>query len=100
LLSLALWNERRGAFLPQMKGPTENKMAVKVDAPRQTVSLISIDKVKGTACMAQTDRKTGSVQRVVIDKMNGKGRVRGYFIRRVPRHGRGLLSFAVGQPDL
>ena len=47
-------------------------MAVKVDARRETVSLIGSDKVEGTAVYGADDRKIGSVQRVMIDKISGK----------------------------
>jgi len=47
-------------------------VAVKVDARRETVSLIGSDKVEGTAVYGADDRKIGSVQRVMIDKISGK----------------------------
>jgi hypothetical protein len=47
-------------------------MAVTVDARRETVSLIGSDKVEGTAVYGADDRKIGSVQRVMIDKISGK----------------------------
>src|SRR5438046_56325 len=47
-------------------------MATKVDAKRETASLISSDKVEGTAVYGHDDRKIGTVQRVMIDKISGK----------------------------
>ncbi len=47
-------------------------MATTVDSRRETVSLIGSDKVEGTAVYGADDRKIGSVQRVMIDKMSGK----------------------------
>jgi len=43
-----------------------------VDNRRETVSLIGSDKVEGTAVYGADDRKIGSVQRVMIDKVSGK----------------------------
>jgi hypothetical protein len=48
------------------------RMATTVDTRRETVSLIGSDKVEGTAVYGADDRKIGSVQRVMIDKMSGK----------------------------
>ena len=47
-------------------------MATTVDSKRETVSLIGSDKVEGTAVYGTDDRKIGSVQRVMIDKISGK----------------------------
>ncbi|MFZ2080171.1 MAG: PRC-barrel domain-containing protein [Xanthobacteraceae bacterium] len=47
-------------------------MATVVDTSRETVSLIGSDKVDGTAVYGADDRKIGSVQRVMIDKISGK----------------------------
>ncbi len=47
-------------------------MATTVDARRETVSLIGSDKVDGTAVYGADDKKIGSVQRVMIDKVSGK----------------------------
>ena len=47
-------------------------MATAVDSRRETVSLIGSDKVDGTAVYGPDDRKIGSVQRVMIDKISGK----------------------------
>ena len=47
-------------------------MATTVDARRETASLIGSDKVEGTAVYGADDRKIGSVQRVMIDKISGK----------------------------
>jgi hypothetical protein len=47
-------------------------MATTVDTSRETVSLIGSDKVEGTAVYGADDRKIGSVQRVMIDKISGK----------------------------
>jgi PRC-barrel domain len=43
-----------------------------VDARRETASLIGSDKVEGTAVYGPDDRKIGTVQRVMIDKISGK----------------------------
>jgi hypothetical protein len=50
----------------------EKKMATRVDARRETASLIGSDKVEGTAVYGPDDRKIGTVQRVMIDKTSGK----------------------------
>jgi hypothetical protein len=47
-------------------------MATTVDSRRETVSLIGSDKVEGTAVYGADDRKIGSVQRVMLDKVSGK----------------------------
>jgi PRC-barrel domain protein len=47
-------------------------MATKVDARRETASLIGSDKVEGTAVYGPDDRKIGTVQRVMLDKVSGK----------------------------
>ena len=47
-------------------------MATTVDSSDETGSLIGSDKVQGTAVYGGDDRKIGSVQRVMIDKMSGK----------------------------
>ena len=47
-------------------------MATTVDDRRETVSLIGSDKVEGTAVYGEDDRKIGTVQRVMIDKISGK----------------------------
>lgn len=47
-------------------------MATTVNSRRETVSLIGSDKVDGTAVYGADDRKIGSVQRVMIDKISGK----------------------------
>ena len=47
-------------------------MVATVDNRRETVSLIGSDKVDGTAVYGVDDRKIGSVQRVMIDKISGK----------------------------
>ena len=47
-------------------------MATTVDDRQKTVSLIGSDKVEGTAVYGADDNKIGSVQRVMIDKINGK----------------------------
>ena len=48
-------------------------MATTVDATRrETVSLIGSDKVDGTAVYGADERKIGSVQRIMIDKISGK----------------------------
>src|SRR4051794_18525258 len=50
----------------------DTPMATTVDSRRETVSLIGSDKVDGTAVYGADDRKIGSVQRVMIDKISGK----------------------------
>jgi hypothetical protein len=47
-------------------------MATKVDARRETASLIGSDKVEGTAVYGPDQRKIGTVQRVMLDKVSGK----------------------------
>jgi hypothetical protein len=47
-------------------------MVTKVDARRETASLIGSDKVEGTAVYGPDERKIGTVQRVMIDKVSGK----------------------------
>ena len=47
-------------------------MATTVDSRRETASLIGSDKVDGTPVYGADDRKFGSVQRVMIDKISGK----------------------------
>jgi hypothetical protein len=55
-----------------LRRQTEDTMATTVDSRRETVSLIGSDKVDGTAVYGADDRKIGSVQRVMIDKISGK----------------------------
>jgi hypothetical protein len=43
-----------------------------IDARRETASLIGSDKVQGTSVYGADDKKIGSIQRVMIDKMSGK----------------------------
>ena len=40
---------------------------------RETVSLIGSDKVEGTAVYGADDQKIGSIERVMIDKISGRG---------------------------
>ena len=47
-------------------------MATTVDTSCETASLIGSDKVDGTAVYGADDRKIGSVQRVMLDKISGK----------------------------
>ena len=47
-------------------------MATRIDDRRETASLIGSDKVEGTAIYGPNDRKIGTVQRVMIDKISGK----------------------------
>jgi hypothetical protein len=47
-------------------------MATTVDARRETTSLIGSDKVEGTAVYGGDNRKIGTLQRVIIDKVSGK----------------------------
>jgi hypothetical protein len=72
-------------------------MATRVDARRETASLIGSDKVEGTAVYGPDDRKIGTVQRVMIDKISGKV---AYVVWRLFRNGRRLLSDAVAQARL
>jgi hypothetical protein len=51
---------------------TRQGTAATVDDRRETVSLIGSDKVEGTAVYGADDRKIGTVQRVMIDKISGK----------------------------
>jgi hypothetical protein len=54
------------------EGFANYRTMVTVDDRRETVSLIGSDKVEGTAVYGKDDRKIGSVQRVMIDKISGK----------------------------
>lgn len=47
-------------------------MATTTDTRRETVSLISSDKVEGTAVYGADKKKIGSIQRIMIDKVSGK----------------------------
>lgn len=47
-------------------------MATTVDDRRETVSLIGSDKVEGTAVYGADDRKIGTIQRLMLDKISGK----------------------------
>jgi len=47
-------------------------MATPIEDVRETVSLIGSDKVEGTAVYGADNRKIGTVQRVMIDKISGK----------------------------
>jgi hypothetical protein len=47
-------------------------MATTVGNKRETNSLIGSDKVEGTAVYGADNKKIGSVQRVMIDKISGK----------------------------
>jgi hypothetical protein len=47
-------------------------MTTTIDDRRETVSLISSDKVAATAVYGADDQKIGSIQRVMIDKISGK----------------------------
>jgi len=48
-------------------------MTTRVHTRRETASLIGSDKVEGTAVYGPDQRKIGTVQRVMIDKISGKG---------------------------
>jgi hypothetical protein len=50
----------------------ETMASTTADTSRETVSLIGSDKVDGTAVYGADERKIGSVQRVMIDKISGK----------------------------
>jgi hypothetical protein len=47
-------------------------MATTIDSRKETVSLIGSDKVQGTSVYGANDKRMGSVQRVMIDKISGK----------------------------
>ena len=47
-------------------------MATTIDSRKETVSLIGSDKVQGTSVYGADDKRIGSVQRVMIDKISGK----------------------------
>ena len=47
-------------------------MATTVNSRRETVSLIGSDKLESTPVYGADDRKIGTVQRVMIDKISGK----------------------------
>src|SRR5712675_3034183 len=47
-------------------------MSTTVTDRRETVSLIGSDKVEGSAVYGADQKKIGSVQRVMIDKISGK----------------------------
>jgi hypothetical protein len=46
-------------------------MATTIDDRGETVSLIGSDKVEGTAVYGADEKKIGSVQRVMLDKVSG-----------------------------
>jgi hypothetical protein len=62
----------RSGQAANLKKRVGGKMATRVDARRETASLIGSDKVEGTAVYGPDDRKIGTVQRVMIDKISGK----------------------------
>ena len=47
-------------------------MTTTVDSRRETASLIGSDKVEGMPVYGADDRKIGTVQRVMIDKISGR----------------------------
>lgn len=47
-------------------------MTTTIDSRSETVTLIGSDKVDGTAVYGADDRKIGTIQRVMIDKVSGK----------------------------
>jgi len=47
-------------------------MSTTIDSRRETVSLIGSDKVEGTSVYGSDDKKIGTVQRVMLDKVSGK----------------------------
>ena len=57
-------------------------MATSVDT-RETTSLISSDKVDGTAVYGSDEQKIGSIEHLMIDKISGKSRLRGADLWRV-----------------
>ena len=75
-------------------------MATTVDSRRETASLIGSDKVEGTAVYGADDRKIGTVQRAMIDKISGKVAYAVIFIRRLLGNGRRLLTDALGKPEV
>jgi hypothetical protein len=48
------------------------KMTTTIDSRRETVSLIGSDRLESTPVYGGDDRKIGTVQRVMIDKISGK----------------------------
>ena len=62
---------------------------------RETARLIASDKVEGTATRDSAGNKIGTIERVMIDKRHGQGRLRGHELWRVSRHGRRLCLVAV-----
>src|SRR5271166_156851 len=60
----------RGSF-SKLSFQRRKTIATTMDSKRETVSLIGSDKVEGTAVCGADDRKIGSVQRVMIDKVSG-----------------------------
>jgi hypothetical protein len=63
---------RRQAMATTQRTATRPTAATNVDDRRETVSLIGSDKVEGTAVYGPDDKKIGTVQRVMIDKVSGK----------------------------
>jgi hypothetical protein len=51
---------------------TSEETTTAVGSRRETASLIGSDKVDGTPVSGADDRKIGSVQRVMTDKISGK----------------------------
>jgi hypothetical protein len=64
--------EIAGVFSFDLHLQQEEVMATTVNTSRETVALIGSDKVDGTAVYGADERKIGSVQRVMIDKISGK----------------------------
>jgi hypothetical protein len=54
------------------EGETKTMATTTVDNRRETVSLIGSDKVERTPVYGMDDRKIGTVQRVMLDKISGK----------------------------
>ena len=74
-------------------------MATTIDSRRETVSLIGSDKVESTPVYGADDRKIGTVQRVMIDKISSKVAYAVIFIWRLLGNGRRLLPDALGKPE-
>ena len=61
------------------------QMAISEIGEKEFGNLIGSDKVEGTAVYGADDNKIGSIERVMIDKVERKGFLRGSRLRRIPR---------------
>ena len=75
-------------------------MATTINSRKETVSLIGSDKVQGTNVYGADDKKIGSVQRVMIDKISGKVAYAVVSFGGFLGIGGRLLSVAVAQPEI